>query len=176
MFQNASHLQCSQTTEAHSDSIFSIVTFLSQDGDTCLGTGSQDLTIKLWISQDNKWQHHKTLAGHRSIVSCLWPLQRRGALLSVSHDSTACCWDLQSGVEEPLWTSRLPSCLLSVVADVSEQTVAVGCGNGKVYLLDSATGETTSSLDGHQHQVWRLAFSPDGSLLASGEWVVSGRD
>lgn len=44
-------------------------------------------------------------------------------------------------------------------------------GNGKVFLVEAATGKKLQELSGHQYGITHLTFSPDGKLLAS-----SGRD
>jgi WD40 repeat protein len=38
---------------------------------------------------------------------------------------------------------------------------------GDVIIWDTATGERMRTLQGHQHIIWRLAFSPDGRQLAT---------
>ena len=69
----------------------------------------------------------------------------------------------------------MTNCLYYIAADAAEQTVADGCKDHKVYLLDAESGEIRRSLEGHQDEVICLAFSPGNSgLLAGGEFAVSG--
>jgi len=48
------------------------------------------------------------------------------------------------------------------------RTLAAGCEDGKIKLLDLRTGKEDTPLSGHSARVRCVAFSPDGLLLASG--------
>src|SRR5262249_35666126 len=48
------------------------------------------------------------------------------------------------------------------------ETLATGNEQGKVVLLEVKTGRRRLTLEGHAHAVRRLAFSPDGKVIASG--------
>jgi hypothetical protein len=52
------------------------------------------------------------------------------------------------------------------------RTVAVSAGQlrGTIYLFDVPTGRGLLRLRGHESRVRSLAFSPDGTKLASGQW------
>jgi WD40 repeat protein len=45
-------------------------------------------------------------------------------------------------------------------------TLAIWGGGGTAALFDARTGERRARLDGFAGQVWDIAFSPDGALLA----------
>jgi WD40 repeat protein len=48
------------------------------------------------------------------------------------------------------------------------KSLAVGTSRGEVLLADVATGEVKATLTGHWGQVYAVAFSPAGAILASG--------
>ena len=52
--------------------------------------------------------------------------------------------------------------------------MATGCGDNTIRLWDVATGEEVCELRGHEDYVHAVAFSPDGSRLASasGDFTV----
>jgi WD40 repeat protein len=51
--------------------------------------------------------------------------------------------------------------------------IAAGCGNGKIYLLDSSTAEVKRSLNNHRDHITVVAWSPNrlGTMLAAGMWA-----
>lgn len=55
----------------------------------------------------------------------------------------------------------------SVAFGSDSATIAVGMESPDVTLLDARTGRLTQTLKGHANFVTRVAFSPDGKLLAS---------
>jgi WD40 repeat protein len=57
--------------------------------------------------------------------------------------------------------------VLSLAASADGKTLAVGCSDKTVRLLDGATYKETVKLEGHADGVLAVAFSPDGKLLAS---------
>jgi WD40 repeat protein len=44
--------------------------------------------------------------------------------------------------------------------------LASACEDGKVRLWDPAAGKELNSLSASRNAVWRVAFSPDGKVLA----------
>ena len=47
------------------------------------------------------------------------------------------------------------------------RTLAAGCRDGTIRLLDAATLDPVASLNGHTGEVWALQVSPDGRRLVS---------
>src|SRR5579885_2560708 len=99
-------------------------------------------------------------------------------LITVSDDKTIRIWDVTSG--EPLRTLRPPigtgdeGRLYAAALSPDGHTLAVGgygrtTGKAKeIYLIDLPAGRMQRVLRGHTNVIFALAFSPDGSKLASG--------
>lgn len=91
----------------------------------------------------------------------------------VANDSgTIQLFDLERGTPKTLRSSGT-GCN-SLAAHPSEARFAVGYRDGSIGIWDSRRGRELVQLHGHQGIVRSLAFSPDGSLLAScsdGGWV-----
>jgi len=49
-------------------------------------------------------------------------------------------------------------------------TIAVGCVDGGIIILNAITGNQTEVLSGHTKEINSLTFSSDGTLLVSGSW------
>jgi WD40 repeat protein len=113
-------------------------------------------------------------------------------LISVSDDNTIRAWDVTSGaplrVLRPPINSATGGKLFAAALTPDGQTLAAGGwawnrGEIPIYLIDLATGRILRTLEGHKSSIQSLAFSSDGTHLASGSndrtsriWnVASGR-
>jgi WD40 repeat protein len=117
----------------------------------------------------------RLLTGHTHCVSgiAFHPDGRR--LATASWDGTARLGDLQSDGElEPLFQVSGPGALLTVAFSPDGNLCAVGGGamelhkaDAGVHLIDVATRRVVQVLEGHARMVRDVAFSPDGSQIAS---------
>jgi WD40 repeat protein len=92
-----------------------------------------------------------------------------GKLLAMSDWQSISLWDAATGRE----LRRFPSAgtLLAFSPDSKLLAVCdrgIRAQDGKLRLLDVATGEVVRQLEGHQGPVGSAAFAPDGKSLASG--------
>src|SRR5262249_42978688 len=55
------------------------------------------------------------------------------------------------------------------------QLLAAGCADSRIHVWDMRGPQPLSDLQGHQSDVFKLAFSPDGELLVSHSWDVTTR-
>ena len=81
------------------------------------------------------------------------------------HEAAACLADLTA--VPPITIAQLPSRVraLSVGGDGSE--LAAGCDNGSIYVAPLSPNHGPTELAGHSAPVVAVAYSPDGSRLAS---------
>ena len=150
------------TLEGHSEYVNS-VTF-SPDGKT-LASGSSDRTIRLWNAATGF--HQQTLTEHTNSVYEISFIENGQTLVSKSSDgsSTIHLWDAA--------TTKLKE-TLSInnnyyVSINSDRTMLAGVySSSRISLWDIATETEVASLIGHTSSIYRLTFSPDGKILASG--------
>jgi len=92
-----------------------------------------------------------------------WVARRDGSVLAV---------DLAGGAA-PVLVTKLPEAVSAIALSPDGRQLALslgtmrGSGNKDVVLVETATGREIRRLAGHAGNVFALAFSPDGKLLAS---------
>ena len=87
-------------------------------------------------------------------------------LLAVVYNNTALrIWDLQNGVEQARYNSKVAVRALRIGSGV--QQAVIGTEAGTLLVLDAATGAPLATLNGHQGAVSAIGMSHDGSAIVS---------
>jgi WD40 repeat protein/serine/threonine protein kinase len=159
----------------------SSVTF-SPDGLSLVST-SLDNTVRLWDTRTG--QTKATLTEHALIVNSAAFSPDGHTLANGSDDRTIRLWDLSPGQPKSLLQGHTEG-ITSVAFSADGLTLATGSGgerdfrefhylSGEVRLWDVKTGESRAILQGGTAGVMAVAFSPDGTTLATGsgaDWDV----
>ncbi|MDJ0695382.1 NB-ARC domain-containing protein [Mastigocoleus sp. MO_188.B34] len=159
-----------KSLRGHTEYIFAVE--FSPDG-KIVASGSADLTIRLWNVETGECI--KVLRGHKSLVTGLAfspvpanfiGLQPKSGYLlaSSSYDRTVRLWDPLTG--ELLHT--LPEYYaMSVDFSPDGKSIAVGSFDDTVRIWDLETKECRQSFKGDSILTWRVAFHPQGNILAT---------
>ena len=146
----------------------------SQDGKTLASGGARNVIFQLWNVDTNTKQAITDLALNG--VEAIAFLQDSTTLISLNRGEIV-HWDVQTGTKGTKWHDIRK--YESVVFSQDGSSFATGTREGRIYLWDATTGRKQKSLTGHaivsiikkddtDVEVWALAFSPDGNIIASG--------
>jgi len=161
--------------KGHNDKVFSVI--FSNDGRHLI-SGSADKTLRVWDTEMGVTV--RVLEGHTGFVTGI-ALERkmivetpdkeqktetpRYRLFTSSTDHTIKQWDTISPQQHILNLANTPTA--TAIAPNGDK-VAIGFENGSIQLHDLPTRKLgPTQLTVHAKDIQRLAFSPDGKLLAS---------
>lgn len=135
----------------------------SPDGEL-LATGRAEGKVRLSSARDGR-ELAELSVGSGAVPAARWAPQ--GSLLGVVCWDRVQLWDARD-LREPIWHIDLNGGPYDLCWSPCGQLVALGGEAGLVAIFDARSGFGRSRLDGHTDVVNQLAFSPDGSALASG--------
>jgi WD40 repeat protein len=118
------------------------------------------------VSMNGQWSCARILRGHDNRVQSVAFSPDGSQIASGSLDETVRIWNAQTGhvIGEPF---RGHDMVRSVAWSPTSPRIA-SCSGHTVVVWDTNTRERAALLEGHKHNVLCVAYSPDGSRLASG--------
>jgi WD40 repeat protein len=127
-----------------------------------VAAGGRDGTVHIW-TLDPPGTRPLVLSGHAGTVTGIAFAPDNSAVLSVGLDGTLRLWEMGTGQGQELLHGE-GGALHAIACCRANEHIALA---GDRLLLRKPDGELLT-LEGHNSRVLCVAFSPDGSLLASG--------
>ena len=151
------------TIAGHSDCIYAVA--FSPDGKQ-LATSSYDKLIKLWDVATGK--EIRTLKDHiDAVFSLAWSADGK-RIVSGSQDRSVKIWDSATGAR--LFTLSDPQDSINTIAlDPNGRHIAAGGFDQtiRIWSLDEKGGTLEQTLIAFEEPILKLAWSPDGKMLAA---------
>ena len=150
----------------------------SPDGLT-LASGYENGDVLLWDVATGT--RKATLERHTNVVNSVAFSLDGTTLASTSWDDTVHLWDAASGTHKAVLEGDMLNInhvvfspdsmmLTSVSSSVGDDALWLRQGDTVVHLWDVASGTLEDTRKGHTNVVSSVAFSPEGTTLASGSW------
>jgi WD40 repeat protein/serine/threonine protein kinase len=129
-----------------------------------LASGSEDGSVKLWDPGTGSLR--QTLIAGKHVNAVCWSGDG-SRIFACGRNEMTIAWDFAS--RKKLWSNVIESGddLNTVTCSPNGRELAFGGMRNIIVLLDPATGKTLLSLFGNSNSVLSVAWSPDGSRLAS---------
>jgi RNA polymerase sigma factor (sigma-70 family) len=142
----------------------------SADGRTVAAV-ARDCRIRLWDRGKGQELHRGT---HPSVLTALAFSPDGKTLASAGHDGTICLWDVPGRKERSLLKGHADNVTALAFAPDGNTLASVGSDH-TARLWDSSTGQARVYWAGQRQRVqrvWKVAFSPNGRMVATGDGVV----
>jgi eukaryotic-like serine/threonine-protein kinase len=154
----------------HDDAVYGLA--LSPDGRQ-LASASWDGTVKLWDTATNRAL--RTLGGHPGKAMRVVYSPDGRTLVSLSL-ATLTVWDATTGAQLRRWADVKNGGMYGLAFSPDGKHVATAGGAQFTKVWDVSTGALVRVFEGHEKMVKRVAFSPGGTRLASGDGDLAKHD
>ncbi|KAG1829784.1 WD40-repeat-containing domain protein [Suillus variegatus] len=128
---------------------------------------SFDETVRIWDVETGEQEH--SLEGHTSLTLGLAVSMDGRRIVSGARDGRIITWDAD--------TKEIIRCLSHHTDDVNciqfsldEKRFTFASSDGTLKIWDTETEELVFDIDDYQDKVWTVAYSPNGSKIASGSY------
>ena len=139
----------------------------SEDGVRLVTAGFADGTVRVWDAASGDCAH--VLRGHEGgVLSAAFAPAGAGIVVSGGEDGTVRLWDASTGGPRGILRSGGGAAVTSVAFSPHGAHVAAALSS-VIHVWDIVARRLVATLSGHSSSVLAIAFSTDGSRIASGD-------
>ena len=139
----------------------------SPDGQT-LASGGIDYAVRLWDRGGNALAVFRASTQARNDINGLAWSPDGQSLAAAGQAASVRIWDIAAGVEQNTLSTIYGSWTRGVAYSPAGNILATTGSDKALTLWDAITGSRLAVLRGHDAPVWSVAWSPDGTMLATG--------
>ena len=155
-----------KTLEGHTENVDCAA--FSPDGKT-IATSARDKTVRLWNVRTGR--HVRTITDYNDSISSL-VYSPDGKKVIIGGEDSVQIWDVETRNQKATLYREFGKSLISttfrhVAINPDGSVIASGSWDGRIHLWDAVTGQLIKELGGHIGNVYQLAFSQNGKILAS---------
>ena len=114
--------------------------------------------LRRWVGDPTEWDGQVSVVGF---------LPKLNAVFSGDYGGRVRIWSL-STPQGPV-TYTCGDRIFAIAPSPDNRSLVIGGDNGKVHIVDPRTGIRRSLLEGHRSHVVSILYSPDGTLLVTGD-------
>ena len=132
-----------------------------------------DSTIQRWAAKDDGYELLAPFSGHNGWLQCLAFAGTNNLCITGDSWGRLSCWDYSSqDSTEPLWTvpDALAGWVRAMAVSPDGNLIAVGGNDSKIRLLSTVDGKLIRQTTELPHEIFSLAFHPNGKSFAAGDF------
>lgn len=141
-------------------------------GKFLIGSG-YDATIQRWRVNDDAYEPLPAFTGHNGWLQCLAFTGENNQCLTADSWGRVSCWDYSSETtSDPLWTAPdvLAGWIRTIAVSTDGKLIAIGGNDSTVRILSTADGKLIRQTVDLPHEVFSLAFHPNGESFVAGDF------
>jgi WD40 repeat protein len=141
-------------------------------GKFLVGVG-YDATIQRWSVNEDSFELLPAFTGHNGWLQCLAFVNDDQRCLTGDSWGRVSCWDYSSQVSaKPLWTvpDALAGWVRAMAVSPDGKLLAIGGNDSTVHILSTGDGRVVRQTTELPHEIFSLAFHPNGESFAAGDF------
>lgn len=147
-------------------------------GNFLIGVG-YDATIQRWAVKEDTYELLPAFTGHNGWLQCLALIGTDNRCVTADSWGRVSCWDYSSQTSiDPVWTKpeALNGWIRAIAVSPDGKLIAIGGNDSVIRILFTADGSLVRQTTELPHEIFCLAFHPNGESLVVGDFYGTIRE